>query len=150
MTDVWTSVGVIAGVGMVWLTDQLWLDPVIALLVALNIIWTGWHLIQRSAAGLMDTSLPLESRQKIEAVLAGYRNQGLDFHALRTRQAGRRTFVTLHVLVPGHWTVKQGHDWAERIERDICKVLHQAHITTHLEPLDDPVSMFDQELDRIH
>jgi cation diffusion facilitator family transporter len=150
MTDVWTSVGVIAGVGMVWLTDQPWLDPVIALLVALNIIWTGWHLIQRSAAGLMDTSLPLESRQKIEAVLAGYRNQGLDFHALRTRQAGRRTFVTLHVLVPGHWTVKQGHDWAERIERDICKVLHQAHITTHLEPLDDPVSMFDQELDRIH
>ncbi|MDP1872342.1 MAG: cation diffusion facilitator family transporter [Gallionella sp.] len=150
MTDVWTSVGVIAGVGMVWLTDQPWLDPVIALLVALNIIWTGWHLIQRSAAGLMDTSLPLESRQKIETVLAGYRNQGLDFHALRTRQAGRRTFVTLHVLVPGHWTVKQGHDWAERIERDICKVLHQAHITTHLEPLDDPVSMFDQELDRIH
>ncbi|ADL56024.1 cation diffusion facilitator family transporter [Gallionella capsiferriformans] len=150
MTDVWTSAGVIAGIGIVWLTDLLWLDPVIALLVAFNIIWTGWHLIQRSAAGLMDTSLPLENRQKIEAVLAGYRKQGLDFHALRTRQAGRRTFVTLHILVPGHWTVKQGHDWAERIELDIGKVVYQAHITTHLEPLDDPVSMFDQELDRIH
>jgi len=148
MTDVWTSVGVIAGIGLVWLTDLLWLDPVIALIVSLNIIWTGWHLIQRSAAGLMDTSLPLDEREKIESILALYREQGLDFHALRTRQAGSRTFVTLHVLVPGCWTVKQGHDWAERIELDICKVLSQAHITTHLEPLEDPVSMFDQELDR--
>jgi cation diffusion facilitator family transporter len=148
MTDVWTSAGVIAGIGMVWLTDLLWLDPLIALIVAFNIIWTGWHLIQRSAAGLMDTSLPVESRKEIEVILAKYRKQGLDFHALRTRQAGSRTFVTLHVLVPGYWSVKQGHDWAERIEMDICKVLSHAHITTHLEPLEDPVSMIDQELDR--
>lgn len=148
MTDVWTSVGVIVGVGLVWLTNWLWLDPAIALVVAANIVWTGWQLMHRSAAGLMDVSLPVENLEQIEAVLAVYRKQGLDFHALRTRQAGSRTFVTLHVLVPGRWTVQQGHDWAERIEVDIRRALPHAHITTHLEPIEDPVSMIDQELDR--
>ncbi|MCX7157441.1 MAG: cation diffusion facilitator family transporter [Rhodocyclales bacterium] len=148
MTDVWTSAGVIVGVGLVWWTGWLWLDPAIALLVAANIVWTGWHLMRRSAAGLMDISLPLDTLDQIEALLAGYREQGLDFHALRTRQAGSRVFVTLHVLVPGQWTVQQGHDWAERIEADIRQMLPHAHVTTHLEPLEDPVSMIDQELDR--
>ena len=148
MTDVWTSAGVIAGVGLVWLTGWLWLDPSIALIVAANIVWTGWHLMQRSASGLMDAALPVENLQQIEALLAGYREQGLDFHALRTRQAGSRTFVTLHVLVPGLWTVQQGHDWAERIEEDIRGALPHAHITTHLEPIEDPASMNDQGLDR--
>ena len=148
MTDVWTSAGVITGVGLVWLTGALWLDPVIALLVAANIVWTGWQLMQRSAAGLMDISLPAETLEVIEALLAGYRAQGLDFHALRTRQAGSRAFVTLHVLVPGNWTVQQGHDWAERIEANIRRNLPHAHVTTHLEPLEDPVSMIDQGLDR--
>ncbi len=148
MTDVWTSVGVIAGVGLVWLSGWLWLDPAIALLVAANIVWTGWQLMQRSAAGLMDVSLPAAKLEQVEAVLAGYRARGLDFHALRTRQAGSRAFVILHVLVPGHWSVQQGHDWAERIEADIRTALPNAHVTTHLEPLEDPVSMVDQELDR--
>jgi len=148
MTDVWTSAGVIVGVGLVWVSGWLWLDPALALLVAANIVWTGWHLMQRSAAGLMDSSLPAEALEQIEALLAGYREQGLDFHALRTRQAGSRVFVTLHVLVPGQWTVQQGHDWAERIEGDIRRALPHAHVTTHLEPLEDPVSMIDQELDR--
>ena len=148
MTDVWTSVGVIAGVGLVWLSGWLWLDPAIALLVAANIVWTGWQLMQRSAAGLMDVSLPAAKLEQVEALLAGYRQQGLDFHALRTRQAGSRAFVILHVLVPGHWSVQQGHDWAERIEADIRRALPHAHVTTHLEPLEDPVSMVDQELDR--
>lgn len=148
MTDVWTSVGVIAGVALVWLSGWLWLDPAIALLVAANIVWTGWRLMQQAAAGLMDASLASEKLEQIEAVLAGYRAQGLNFHALRTRQAGSRAFVILHVLVPGQWTVQQGHDWAERIEVDILKVLPHGHITTHLEPLEDPVSMADQELDR--
>ena len=148
MTDVWTSIGVIAGVGLVWLSGWLWLDPAIALLVAANIVWTGWRLMQRSAAGLMDVSLPAAQLEQVEALLAGYRRQGLDFHALRTRQAGSRAFVILHVLVPGHWSVQQGHDWAERIEADIRGVLPHAHVTTHLEPLEDPVSMVDQELDR--
>ena len=148
MTDVWTSVGVIGGVGLVWISGWLWLDPAIALLVAANIIWTGWRLMQRSASGLMDISLPAEKLEQVEVLLAGYRIQGLDFHALRTRQAGSRTFITLHVLVPGAWTVKQGHDWSERIEADIRLALPGSHVTTHLEPLEDPVSMIDQELDR--
>jgi cation diffusion facilitator family transporter len=148
MTDVWTSVGVIAGVGLVWVTGWLWLDPVIAILVALNIVWTGWQLMQRSANGLMDVSVPDEKLAEIEALLAQYRTQGLDFHALRTRQSGSRTFVTLHVLVPGDWTVKQGHDWAERIELDIGNLLFHSHVTTHLEPLEDPLSMADEALDR--
>ena len=148
MTDVWTSVGVIAGVGLVWLSGWLWLDPAIALLVAANIVWTGWQLMQRSAAGLMDVSLPAAKLAQVEALLAGYRAQGLDFHALRTRQAGSRAFVIVHVLVPGRWSVQLGHDWAERIEADIRNALPNAHVTTHLEPLEDPVSMVDQELDR--
>ena len=101
LTDVWTSVGVIAGVAMVSLTGWLWLDPAIALLVAANIVWTGYQLMSRSAAGLMDSSLPAEKIEKINSLLASYRQEGLDFHALRTRQAGGRAFMTLHVLVPG-------------------------------------------------
>jgi cation diffusion facilitator family transporter len=150
MTDVWTSVGVVVGVGLVWVTGWLWLDPVIAIAVALNIVWTGWQLMHRSAAGLMDVSLPEEKVAEIEAVLKSYREQGLDFHALRTRQAGSRAFVSVHVLVPGQWTVKEAHDWAERIERDIRKVMPRVNAMTHLEPLEDPASMLDQDLDRLH
>ncbi len=148
LTDVWTSAGVITGVGLVWLTGWLWLDPVIALLVALNIVWTGWQLLQRSAAGLMDASIPDDELQAIEVILDEYRQLGLHFHALRTRQAGTRAFITLHVLVPGAWTVQQGHDWLEHIEADIRQAITNAHITTHLEPIEDPVSLADQELDR--
>ena len=148
MTDVWTSAGVIVGVGLVWLTGWLWLDPVIALLVALNILWTGWQLLQRSAAGLMDVSIPEVELQAIEAILDDYRKHGLKFHALRTRQAGTRAFITVHVLVPGAWTIQHGHDWSERIEADIRQAVTHAHITTHLEPMEDPVSLADQELDR--
>ncbi|MDD4882123.1 MAG: cation diffusion facilitator family transporter [Gallionellaceae bacterium] len=149
LTDVWTSVGVIAAVGLVWLTGWLWLDPVIALVVAANIVWTGWQLLHRSAGGLMDVSLPEEEINAIEAVLGGYRSQGLDFHALRTRQAGSRAFVTLHILAPGAWTVQEGHDWSERIEADIRRVVPHAHVTTHLEPREDPVSQIDRDLDRV-
>ena len=148
MTDVWTSAGVIAGVGLVWATGWLWLDPVIALLVALNIVWTGWQLLQRSAAGLMDVSVPAADLEAIEAVLERYRRQGLDFHALRTRQAGSRAFVSLHVLVPGAWSVQRAHDWSERIEADLRQAVSYAHVTTHLEPLEDPLSLADQDLDR--
>jgi cation diffusion facilitator family transporter len=148
LTDVWTSAGVIVGVGLVWLTGWLWLDPVIALLVAMNIVWTGWQLLHRSATGLMDVSIPEEDLRAIESVLDSYRQQGLDFHALRTRQAGTRAFISLHVLVPGKWTVQLGHDWSERIEADIRQAVTYAHITTHLEPMEDPVSLADQALDR--
>ena len=148
LTDVWTSIGVITGVALVWLTGWLWLDPTIALLVAANIVWTGWHLMRRSAAGLMDASLPAAELEQIEAILASYRSQGLEFHALRTRQAGRRAFITLHILVPGAWSVQHGHDWSERVEADLRKAVAGVHVTTHLEPKEDSVSMVDQELDR--
>ncbi|AAZ97067.1 Cation efflux protein [Thiobacillus denitrificans ATCC 25259] len=148
LTDVWTSAGVIAGVALVWFTGWLWLDPVIALLVALNIVWTGWQLLQRSASGLMDVSLPEADLRAIETILDGYRRHGLDFHALRTRQAGARAFVSVHLLVPGAWTVQQGHDWSERVESDIRRAVSQVHITTHLEPLEDPLSLADSGLDR--
>lgn len=148
MTDVWTSAGVIAGVGLVWLTGWLWLDPVIALGVALNIVWTGWQLLNRSAAGLMDVSIPEDEIRSIEKVLDSYRQQGLEFHALRTRQAGTRAFISLHVLVPGTWSIQRGHDWSERIEANIRLAVPNAHITTHLEPIEDPVSLADQGLDR--
>lgn len=148
LTDVWTSAGVIIGVALVWVTDWQWLDPVIALFVAANIVWTGWQLLNRSAAGLMDVSIPAEQLKVVEAVLEGYRAQGLDYHALRTRQAGSRAFISLHVLVPGAWTVQQGHDWLERIEAEIRQAVPSAHLTTHLEPIEDPVSLHDEVLDR--
>jgi cation diffusion facilitator family transporter len=146
--DVWTSVGVMVGVALVWLTGWLWLDPTIAIVVAANILWTGWHLMRRSAAGLMDASLPASDLARIDDVLAKYRAQGLQFHALRTRQAGTRAFVTLHVLVPGAWTVQHAHDWSERIEADLRGAVAGAHVTTHVEPNEDPASHLDQDLDR--
>jgi cation diffusion facilitator family transporter len=148
MTDVWTSVGVIIGVGLVWLSGWLWLDPVIALLVAANIVWTGWELLHRSASGLMDEAIPQEQLDAVEGVLQNYRQQGLDFHALRTRQAGRQAFISLHVLVPGEWTVQRGHDLVEQIETDIRAVVMFSHLTTHLEPIEDPLSHSDTVLER--
>ncbi|MBK8525248.1 MAG: cation transporter [Betaproteobacteria bacterium] len=148
MTDVWTSAGVIVGVGAVALTGWLWLDPVLALLVAANIVWTGWQLIHRSAAGLMDAALPPEQHAAVIAVLERYRAQGADYHALRTRQAGARSFVTVHILVPGEWTVQRGHDLLEQLEADVRTAVPYASVLTHLEPLEDPVSGHDIELDR--
>src|SRR5207249_3837867 len=104
-TDVWTTVGVLVGVLLVGLTGWLILDPIIALLVAANIIWTGIRLIHETGLGLLDTSLPKEDINQINAVLEPYRAQGILFHALRSRAAGTRRFVSFHVLVPGSWTV---------------------------------------------
>jgi cation diffusion facilitator family transporter len=148
IADVWTSAGVVIGVALAWATGWWWLDPAIALAVAANVVWTGWKLMRRSTAGLMDVSLPNEDMQRIEAVLDSYRAQGLEFHALRTRQAGARAFITVHVLVPGRWSVQDAHDWSERIEADLRRGLPHGHITTHLEPIEDPVSRLDEHLDR--
>jgi cation diffusion facilitator family transporter len=148
MTDVWTSVGVILGVGLVWVSGWLWLDPLLALLVAANIVWTGWHLLQRSASGLMDEAIPKEQIEAVASVLETYSLQGINFHALRTRQAGRQAFVSLHVLVPGEWTVQRGHDLVEQIEADIRIAVPFSHLTTHLEPIEDPVSLDDVLLER--
>ena len=150
MTDVWTSVGVLVGVGAVSVTGWSWLDPVVAIAVALNIVTTGVALVRRSVLGLMDTALPAKELAAIEEVLAPHRANGIGFHALRTRQAGSRRFVTLHVLVPGAWPVQRGHDLAEKIEQEISERLPHASVLTHLEPLEDPVSYADTDLDRGH
>ncbi|SCY38905.1 cation diffusion facilitator family transporter [Nitrosospira sp. Nsp13] len=147
-TDVWTSVGIILGVGLVWLTGWLWLDPFIAILVAANILHTGWQLLRRSADGLMDVALPAETLDVIEEVLNCYRAEGVDFHALRTRQAGTQAFASLHVRVPGDWTVQKGHDYAERIEADLRAAVSYLQVTTHLEPKNDAAPMMDARLDR--
>jgi cation diffusion facilitator family transporter len=150
MTDVWTSAGVLIGVGAVSVTDWFWLDAVVALAVAGNIAWFGIQIVRRSALGLMDTSLPDEQQVVIRDLLSTYRQKGIDFHALRTRQAGSRAFVSFHVLVPGDWTVQRGHELLESIEHDLRKALPNVVVFTHLEPLTDPVSWEDTELDRPH
>ena len=148
MTDVWTSVAVIGGVGAVALTGWRLVDPVVALAVAANIVWTGYRLIQRSISGLMDAALPNEEHQIILKILDGYRQQGIQFHSLRTRQAAGRRFVSIHVLVPGKWTTHRGHHLVDKIEIDICSALPGATVFTHLEPVEDPLSSQDIELDR--
>jgi cation diffusion facilitator family transporter len=148
MTDVWTSVGVIIALLAVLATDWQWLDPLIGIAVALNILWVGYRLLKRSALGLLDRALPAEGRRAIHEVLARYGELGAQFHALRTRQAAGRSFVSVHVLVPGAWTVQHGHDLVERIERDIRDVVPAAVVFTHLEPAEDPASFLDEEFDR--
>jgi cation diffusion facilitator family transporter len=145
---VWTSAGVLIGVGAVGLTGWQWLDPAIALAVAANIVWTGISLIRRSALGLMDTALPDDEQRLIRDTLDEYRARGVEYHALRTRRAGARRFVEVHILVPGAWTVQQGHDVLEDIEARIRGRLANATVFTHLEPIEDPVSWRDIELDR--
>ncbi|MFN8537474.1 MAG: cation diffusion facilitator family transporter [Thermomicrobiales bacterium] len=148
MTDVWTSVGVIVGVAAVAMTRWERLDPVIALLVAANIVWSGVQLVRRSALGLLDTALPAEERARIDAVIERYATSGVQFHALRTREAGSRRFMSVHVLVPGEWTVQDGHVLLEKIEREIRGEVPGLTVFTHLEPLNDPVSWADATLDR--
>ena len=148
MTDVWTSVGVVVGVGAVALTGQRWLDPAVALAVALNIVRAGFSLVRRSAQGLMDSALPNVDQATIRAILDRYRDDGIDYHALRTRQAGARRFIELHLLVPGAWTVQRGHDVMERIEAQIRERIPNATMSIHLEPIEDAASWADIALDR--
>jgi cation diffusion facilitator family transporter len=148
LTDVITSAGVIVAVGAVALTGWLVLDPLVALAVAANILWTGGRLVWQSMRGLMDTVLPSHDRATIAAVLDRFRAENVQWHALRTRQSGSRRFVQVHLLVPGSWTVQQGHDLAERVEADIRNALPRCNVLTHLEPVEDPVSWADVPLDR--
>lgn len=149
LTDVWTSGGVVLGVMLVQLTGWLVLDPMIALIVAANIVWAGIRLLRETGSGLLDSSLPERDQQIIAAVLASYKEKGILFHAIRTRVAGARRFVNLHVLVPGEWTVQRGHNLCEEIESAISRALPGTNVFTHLEPLEDPVSWHDQDLDRL-
>jgi cation diffusion facilitator family transporter len=157
MTDVWTTIGILLGIGAIAvgnhfpLTLQLaerlgmhgWeiLDPVIAFLVALNIVWAGLHLIRRTYAGLMDAALPEDEQAEIKDVLEQFAaSEHITYHALRTRYAGARRFMSVHVLVPGQWSVQQGHDLLEDIERQIMDKFDSIDIDTHLEPIEDSAS----------
>lgn len=148
MTDVWTSGGVLLGILLVVVTQWQPLDAIVALLVAVNIIWSGVQLVRRSALGLLDTALPPSERAKIVEVLEHYQRQGVEFHALRTRQGGARGFMSVHILVPGQWTVQRGHHLLEEVEADIRAAVGGITVFTHLEPLEDPISWEDVQLDR--
>jgi cation diffusion facilitator family transporter len=149
LTDVWTSIAVVAGVTAVAATDWEWLDPAIAMLVAANIVWTGVQLVRRSALALLDGALPADERAAVQAVLDRYATDGVRCHALRTRQAGAHRFVSFHVLVPGRWSVERGHALLERMEEDVRRTLPRVTVFTHLEPVEDPRSFDDTRLDRV-
>lgn len=147
MTDVWTSAGVLSAVALVALTGWWVLDPAIALVVAAQIVWTGVKLLRRSMQGLLDTAIGSPEQEALRAVLARWGPE-VQFHAVWTRQAGARRFVSMHVLVPGAWTVGRGHALVERIEEEVRAAIPHAHVLTHLEPVEDPASFDDQGLDR--
>lgn len=149
MTDVWTSIGVVAGVALVWATGWLIVDALIAIAVGIHIIWAGVRLMRRSVLGLLDVAIPGDDLDEIDKLFAEYSNRyGVSFHALRTRQAGARRFVTFHLLVPDEWSVKRAHQLSEEIESRIRSMVPSASLLTHIEPIADPSSYDDQALDR--
>ena len=146
LTDVWTSAGVLVGVLLVALTGWDRLDPLVALAVAANIVWTGWRIVAHSVDGLMDAALPPHEIARLVRLLEAYAAEGVGFHALRTRRGGIQRFVSVHVLVPGDWSVQRGHDLLERVEADIRRELPPVMVFTHLEPLGDPRAMDGDDL----
>ncbi len=149
MTDVWTSAAVIVGVGLVWLTDIPIFDPLCALLMAANILWTGFALVWRSFDGLMDHALPVEEQKVVRSAIDRMLEPGITYHALRTRQAGARRFIDFHLLVPGATSVKAAHDVVNRIEAAIAEALPGSEITIHIEPIEEPGAWNDSELLRV-
>jgi len=148
MTDVWTTGGVLVGITLVWLTGFVWLDPVIALLVAANILFTGYRLLVRSGQGLLDVALPSAEMASVRSILDSYQSQGVRYHALRSRQAAARKFMVVHLLVPGEWSVRRAHRLAEQVEIEVCETVPNSNIVTHLEPVEDPISLDDAFIDR--
>ncbi len=148
MSDVWTSMGVLIGVGAVGITGWQILDPLVALIVAGWIGYNGFKILKRSALGLIDTALPEQDVAAIRAILERNCGSKTKYHALRTRQAGSRSFISMHIQAPGDWSIQQGHDLLETIEREIREVIPSATVFTHIEPLEDPRSWIDQDLDR--
>lgn len=148
MSDVWTSLGVVVGVGLVGLTRQWWLDPIVGLLVTIHIIITGLKLMRESMRGLMDFRLPKKEIALIRSTLDKYATDGIRYHALRTRRAAALKFVAVHLLMPGEWTVAKGHTLVERIEEDLRNAIPNLIVFTHMEPKEDPVSYGDVKLER--
>lgn len=143
LTDVWTSVGVVAGVLVVAATGWLVVDPLLAIAVGINIMFTGWRLLRDSIAGLMDVTWSSQENTELAALLARFERPDVHFHGLRTRTAGHHRFAEVHVLVPGAWTVQQGHDVVEEIEAAVASELLDVSIICHMEPLEDPRSYGD-------
>jgi cation diffusion facilitator family transporter len=148
MTDVITTIGVIVAIFFVAITGWQILDPIVAILVAINIIFTGFDLMKRSVLGLLDTAISTEEINVVKSIFHKYERRGLNFHGLRTRQSAQRRFVSFHVLVPGLWSVKKGHDLLEKIEKDIREAINKVTISTHLEPIEDPISHADVSIER--
>ncbi|MGE5640873.1 MAG: cation diffusion facilitator family transporter [Clostridia bacterium] len=149
MTDVWTSVGVLVGVGLVWLTGWFILDPLIAIGVGIHIVFAGAGLMRRSVLGLLDRAISDEDQKEMTKLFSEYsKRYGVSFHAVRTRQAGARRFITFHLLVPDAWTVAQAHQLSEEMEARIRELVPNANVLTHIEPISDPASYDDQALDR--
>jgi cation diffusion facilitator family transporter len=148
MADVWTSLGVIVGVGAAALTGWSRLDALVAIAVAVHVVGAGLRLLRRSMLGLLDTSLPEEMLGAITGILDARLGDGVRYHALRTRQAGARRFISFHILVPGDWTVQRGHDLLEDIEEQIRTAVPHSVVDTHLEPIEDPLSWEDTRLER--
>ena len=150
MTDVITSAGVLIGVGLVQLTGWMILDSMVAIGVALNIIWTGYSLMKRSAMGLLDTAIPGEETDIVIQAIEKYKSENIRFHSLMTRQAGQRKFISFHLLVPDAWSIKKGHDLSENIEKEIRNLFpgSPVNVFTHMEPLEDPESSRDISIDR--
>ncbi len=144
MTDVWTSVGVIIGVGLVQVTHYMRLDAIVAMAVGVNIIVTGFHLLKESTSQLMDKSLSDADHEEIVSVLKEYESDEVKFHALQTRESGRHRFISMHILVPGAWSIQKGHDLSEEIEAKIIAKLEDATVSTHVEPIEDPRSWEDE------
>lgn len=150
MTDVWTSAGVIAGVGLVYATGWHILDPLVALAVAVHIVWTGVGLMRRSVAGLLDAAIAHDDQTEVDKIIKEYtRRYGIKFHALRTRQSGARRFISFHLLVPDEWTVSRAHKLSEEIESRIRSLVPNAGVFVHIEPISDPASYDDEPLDRM-
>ena len=148
MTDVITTGGVLVGVTLVSVTGWQRLDPLIAMLVAANILFTGLRMLRQAGLGLMDASLPAADMQTVRDVLQPFVEQGVVFHALRTRSAAARGFVSMHLLVPGKWSVQRAHHLAEEVESQLRQRIPKIAVFTHVEPLEDPSAWEDTNLDR--
>lgn len=133
-SDVVTSVGVVAGVGLVALTGILWIDPLLAALTAVNILFSGFRLLRESFGGLMDEAVPPATMDRIRTIVAEEAQGAIEAHDLRSRHAGRYTFLEFHLVVPGAMTVRESHDICDRIEAALKAELHTAVITIHVEP----------------
>jgi cation diffusion facilitator family transporter len=138
LTDVWTSAGVVLGVAAVAISGWDPLDPIIALAVGANILWTGWGLLRDSVSGLLDRRLTDAEIAEVVAVLESHSSDQVHFHALQSRAAGRQRFVSVHMLVPGADSVRSAHDRAVEIEEQIDLVLPDTVVSIHIEPLEDP------------